>query len=67
MKVKATFFGETKIVRAEAYNMGEDETPEEILWVERGEDLYALGSKYMQNKKVAIVRRDDWIKARELE
>lgn len=62
--VKATFFGKTKMVRADPHNMSTSETPEEILWVERGEDMYALMSPQLKNKKVAVVRREDWIMAK---
>ena len=66
MKITATFFGKTKTVRAEAHNMLETETPDKILWVERGEDMYALMSPGYANKKVAIVRREDWLRAKEV-
>lgn len=65
MKILYTAFGKTKLVRATPHNMTEDETPEEILWVERGEDEYALMSPQYKNKKVAIVYRQDWLRAKE--
>lgn len=64
MIIKATFFGKTKLVRATPHNMEENEDHDCVLWVERGEDYYALSS--MKNKKVAIVSRHDWIKSKEI-
>ena len=63
MIVTYTIFGETKRVKAEPHNMREDEQPEKILWVERGEDMYALSSPSWRGKKVAVVRREDWLRA----
>lgn len=63
MKVLATFFGQTTMVRATPHNMREDEVPEHILWVERGEDLYALLSLKLRGKRVAAVQREDWLRA----
>lgn len=60
MKIKATFFGKTLMVKAEPYNMREDETPDEILWVENACDMYALMTPKLRGKKVALVHRDDW-------
>ena len=64
MTVEATFFGKTKKVRAEAHNMLPTEKPDEILWVEDSIDLYALMSERFKRKKVAIVWRIDWIRAK---
>lgn len=55
-------FGKTKKVKIEKHNMKNEEEYEEILWVERGEDYYALMSPQLKNKKVAIVTRDNWLK-----
>ena len=65
LKVKARFFGKTKLVRAEPYNMLETDEPDKILWIERGEDMYALSSPTYKNKKVALVHRRDWLRAKE--
>ena len=64
MIIEAKFFGKTKRVRAEPHNMLESEKPEKILWVERDEDLYALISPEFKNKRVALVHRRDWLKAK---
>lgn len=66
MKIKHTEFGKTKLVRAVPHNMQPHETPDHVLWVERGEDLYALESKDLKGKKVAIVHRVDWARAQEI-
>ncbi|WP_438988083.1 hypothetical protein [Marivivens donghaensis] len=63
MLITYTKFGETKLVNATPYNMSETDIPHEVLWVERGEDMYALDSPEMRGKKIAIVRRDDWLLA----
>lgn len=63
MIIECTIFGKTRLVKAHPRNMKEDETPDEVLWVERPEDEYALMSPQLKTKKVAIVYRDDWIRA----
>jgi hypothetical protein len=67
MIIKLTKFGKTKLVKASPHNMKEDETPEEVLWVERSEDYYALLAKRFLHKKVAIVERKDWLRADEID
>lgn len=61
MQLEYTCFGETRLVCAEPYNMRADEVPDVFLWVERSEDLYALMSRELKDKKVAVVRRADWL------
>lgn len=64
MKVKHTAFGKTRWVEVkEFHNMVEGEEPEEHLWVERGEDYYALMSPQLKHKKVAIITREAWMNA----
>lgn len=60
--VNYTAFGQTKNVRAELHNMTPDQDPEEYLWIERGEDYYALMSPQLKNKRVAIIHRNEWLK-----
>ena len=67
MIIEAVFFNKTKKVRAEPHNMTEAETPDLILWAERPEDMYALMSPGYKGKKVAVVWRDDWLKAKEID
>lgn len=35
---------------------------DETLWIERGEDWYALMSSGLKNKKVRVIQRDIWIR-----
>ena len=64
MKVTLTKFGKTRTVNVESlHNMSDDETPDEILWVERSEDYYALMSPQLKDKKVAVVSRSEWLRA----
>lgn len=66
MKIKCTFFGKTRLVVATPHNMVQDEEPDEVLWVERSEDWYALLSPQLKDKKVAVVERDNWLKGEEI-
>ena len=63
--IKATFFGKTQEVLAELYGMRPEEDHEEVLWVEREEDYYALLSPQLRGKRVAIVTRSAWLRASE--
>lgn len=57
-----TIFGKTKKVKIEKHNIENSNEYDEVLWVERSEDYYALlGSKF-KNKRVAIVTRENWMK-----
>ena len=59
-------FGEKRRCRGEVYDSGrlvlDTNDYEEMLWVERGEEMYALLSPQLRNKKVLVVQRNDWIK-----
>ena len=66
MIIKYSMFGRTRLVKATPHNMQEDETHEKTLWVERGEDMYALSSPEFKGKKVAIVYREDWVRAKDI-
>lgn len=62
--INYTMFGETRRVLALKHNMRDDEIVyDEVLWVERPEDFYALSSQQLKNKRVVIVTRDDWMRA----
>lgn len=64
MIIKATFFGKTLQVKtSQLHNMKDGDTPDEILWIERPEDYYALMSPGLKDKKVACVERQDWLDA----
>ena len=60
-----TMFGVTKELPIQVvYQNKPVENPEswdEELWVERPEDYYALQSPQLVNKRVRVVRREDWI------
>ncbi len=66
-------FGKRKRVPYETYvGAVRDETVgwepgDPILWVERGEDMYALMASAYYGKVVAVVRRDDWLRAPEVD
>lgn len=66
MKIKLTKFGQTKWVKATPHNMREDEIPQKILWIEREEDYYALMNAAYASHRIAIVRREDWLRAEEI-
>ncbi len=59
-----TAFGKTKLVPIKVYlqkkEIQSDEWDED-LWVERGEDWYALMSSDLVNKKVRIIERSIWL------
>lgn len=63
--INYTMFGETRGVLAYKHNMKDDETEyDEVLWVERHEDYYALSSSHLKDKRVLIVERDEWLRAK---
>lgn len=66
-----TAFGKTKNVPVEVYENGKysDDRPEwdDELWVERGEDWYGLMAQNMKNKRVRVIQRDKWLRAKEIE
>lgn len=63
MKLKYKAFGKTKLVEVSSHNNATLEDYDEVLWIERGEDYYALMSSQFKNKKVLIVKREDWLRA----
>lgn len=65
--VPYTKFGETRLVPIRVVgpahvSFGPPRWDAE-LWVERPEDMYALSSPELRNKRVLVVRREDWLKA----
>lgn len=64
--ITLTKFGKTKKVKATLHNMTAGETPEQILWIERPEDYYAMMNAAYAAKKTAIVTREDWLKGEEV-
>lgn len=62
-----TIFGKTKEVPIQVWQNNkqiDSETWDIDLWVERGEDWYALMSKELVNKKVRIIERSVWLRCR---
>lgn len=65
MNTEYTIFGKTATVPLVVYYQGEkidSDWWEETLWIERGEDWYALGSSGLRNKRVRVIQRDIWIR-----
>ena len=63
-------FKKTRMVKLMTYTNGvKDEVPktewEEELFIERGEDWYALGSPQLKAKVVRVITRDMWSMAEE--
>ena len=65
MKIKYTAFGKTRWVEATFHNMEPGQDYDDVLWVERGEDMYALLSPQLRDMRMAIVNRRDWLTAAE--
>lgn len=63
MKILYTKFGKSALVEVEQWHNTTPGDYEIVLWVERGEDYYALMSPQLKDKKVAVVHRRDWLKA----
>lgn len=62
-----TAFKKTKLVPLKVWQAGKfiDSTDyDEVLWIERGEDWYALSS--LSSKRVLVVQRDEWLRAEEV-
>lgn len=67
MKAPYTIFNETRMIEVVVYENGKKTdltTWDEELWVERGEDWYALMSPQLRNKKVRIVDRELWLRSK---
>jgi hypothetical protein len=65
MKAEYTIFGETKLIPLVVRHKGEEiqsKEWDETLWIERGEDWYALSSPQLRDKRVRIVERSVWLK-----
>lgn len=62
-----TTFGKTKLVPLKIV-LGKYASPgegyEDTLWVERGEDWYAMLSPQYNNKRVRIIERDVWLRSK---
>lgn len=63
------FFGQVRMVPVRVWrDLAEVPDPEvgwdDELWVERGEDWYALMSDQLCPRRVRVVTREDWLKSR---
>jgi hypothetical protein len=66
MKAPYRHLGELRDVKLTVYqnNLRIDSTEwDEILWVESSDDMYALSAPIYKNKRVRVVRKDDWKKS----
>jgi hypothetical protein len=70
MKAPYTIFGKTKNVPVVVWQ-GNKPTEltewDEELWVERGEDWYALMSRELVHKRVRIIERSAWLASKEIQ
>jgi hypothetical protein len=65
MNTEHTIFGRTAKVPLVVYLQNKkinSDCWDETLWIERGEDWYALMSSKLKNKKVRVIERDIWIR-----
>jgi len=66
MNAPYTIFGETRLLPVKIWFCDKIDPSltewDETLWVERGEDWYALSSSSLKNKRVRIIERDIWLK-----
>jgi hypothetical protein len=65
MKTEYTIYGRTTTVPLVVYLQNkkiDSDCWDETLWIERGEDWYALMSDKLKNIKVRVIERDIWIK-----
>lgn len=44
----------------------ESDTWDYELWIEKSEDMYGLMNSEYKNKKVRIIKREDWLRSREI-
>jgi len=60
-------FGKTKmchgVIMQDNKEVGGSEY-DEMLWVERGEDWYALMSPGLRGKRILVVERQDWLRGK---
>ena len=67
MKAPYTAFGQTRLIEVKVWNKGKYEPGlyewDEEMWIERGEDWYALDCQELRSKRVRIVEREDWLRS----
>lgn len=62
-----TIFGETRLVPVKIYKdckITDDTEWDEELWVERGEDWYALSCREYDSKRIRVVEREAWMNSK---
>lgn len=65
MKAPYTIFNQTRMVEVEVYRDGHkiaDTEWDDELWIERGEDWYAMSSPQLRGKRVRVIIREQWLK-----
>lgn len=69
MKAPYKIFGKTKNVIVIVYLNNEiikSDTWDIELWIERSEEMYGLMSDKYKNKKIRIIKREDWLRSKEI-
>ena len=64
-----TAFGKTKNVKVIVYlnnEIIESDIWDSEIWIERPEEMYGLMSGLYKNKKVRIIKREDWLRSKEI-
>jgi hypothetical protein len=67
MKAPYTIFNETRMVEVQVYRDGHKIAGTEWdkeLWIERGEDWYAMQSPQLRGKRVRVIMREQWLRAK---
>lgn len=71
MKTIYTTLGKTKELELLIYRDGSPVPNateyEETLWIEKPEDWYAFMNDKYKGKNVRVIRRDKWVRAKEIE
>ena len=67
MNAPYTIFGETRNLPVKVWYKGQYDPNlrewDDTLWIERGEDWYALMSSSLRDKRVRIVERNVWLRS----
>lgn len=62
-----TEFGKTKNVKVIVYlnnKIIESKEWDEVLWIERPEEMYGLMSDIYKDKRIRVIKREEWLRAR---
>lgn len=70
MNAPYTIFGKTKMVPVVTYTNGKKDEPSKIewdhdLWIERGEDWYALLGPPYNKSTVRVIEREVWLRSKD--